>query len=251
MQPSGTVTFLFTDIEDSTQLWEQYSQSMGVALARHDAILRKAIESHHGLVVKMTGDGVHAAFSTAGDALRSTITIQQALSAEPWPLDQPLRVRAALHTGQAEWRDGDYFGSAVNRAARIMSVASGGQVLLSAVTAELVRDSLPEGINLRNLGQLRLRSLDRPERIYQLDHPDLPSDFPPLKTSVTIPNNLPAQLTSFIGRDKELAEVKRLLIPDTPEVGGYNEISPHRLVTLTGPGGTGKTPAPARWNFTL
>jgi predicted ATPase/class 3 adenylate cyclase len=241
MQPVGTVTFLFTDIEGSTWLWEQYPQSMGPSLARHDAILREAIESHHGFVVKMTGDGVHAAFSTAGDALLATISAQLDLVAEPWPQAQPLRVRAALHTGQAEWREGDYYGSAVNRAARIMSVAAGGQVLLSAVTAELVRDLLPEGTKLRNLGQHRLRSLDRPERIYQLSHPDLLSDFPPLKSSVAIPNNLPAQLTSFIGREKELAEVRRLLISETPEADGYPAISPHRLVTLTGPGGTGKT----------
>jgi len=241
MQPSGTVTFLFTDIEGSTRLWEEYPQSMGLALARHDTILRESIESHQGLVVKTTGDGVHAAFSTVGDALRSTINIQQTISAELWPQAQPLRVRAALHTGQAEWREGDYYGSAVNRADRIMSVTSGGLILLSAVTAELVRDLLPEGTKLRNLGQHRLRSLDRPERIYQLVHPDLPADFPPLKTSVTIPNNLPAQMTSFIGRGEELEQVKRLLISGESMEDGTTDINSHRLITLTGPGGTGKT----------
>jgi predicted ATPase len=146
-----------------------------------------------------------------------------------------------LHTGQAEWREGDYYGSAVNRADRIMSVTSGGLILLSAVTAELVGDLLPEGTKLRNLGQHRLRSLDRPERIYQLVHPDLPADFPPLKSSVTIPNNLPAQMTSFIGRGEELEQVKRLLISGESMEDGTTDINSHRLITLTGPGGTGKT----------
>lgn len=241
MQPVGTITFIFTDIVGSTQLWEQHPQSMGLSLARHDAILREAIESNNGLVVKMTGDGLHAAFSTAGDALLASIATQMALIAEPWPQTQPIQVRMALHTGQAEWREGDYYGQAVNRAARIMSVAAGGQIVLSAVTAELVRDRLPDGVSLRNLGQHRLRSLDRPERIYQLSHPDLPFEFPPLKSSITIPNNLPAQLTSFIGRDEEMQQIKHLLIPGRSGDEGYADTSAHRLITLTGPGGTGKT----------
>jgi predicted ATPase/class 3 adenylate cyclase len=228
--PTGTVTFLFTDIEDSTKLWEQYPEAMKPALAAHDAILKEAIETNHGQVVKTTGDGVHAVFITAMDAINTSIAAQCALqNSEVFKTSEfSLLVRMGLHTGEAELRDGDYYGGTLNRAARIMGIAYGGQILLSAVTAALAREHLPENTSLLDLGEHRLKNLSRPENIFQLNAPDLPSDFPPLQSLNTIPNNLPTQLTSFIGRDKEIAEIKSML-------------DSARLVTLTGSGGTGKT----------
>jgi predicted ATPase/class 3 adenylate cyclase len=230
--PSGTVTFLFTDLEDSTQLWEDYHQAMKSALARHDAILQAAVKAENGLIIKTTGDGLHAVFPTATDGVEAVLSAQLGLRAEAWDETGPLRVRMALHSGDAELRDGDYYGSVVNRAARIMGTASGEQILISGSTADLTRDHLPAGVALLDLGEHHLRGLHRPEKLYQVLHPDLPAEFLPLKTLGTVPNNLPAEITSFIGRENELAEVTRLLAPGE---------SIHRLVTLTGPGGTGKT----------
>lgn len=231
--PTGTITFLFTDIEGSTQLWERYPAAMRVALAWHDELLRRAIESHHGRIVKSTGDGCLAAFVAASDALVAALAAQRDLTDRlnrsgdvPETLD--IRVRMGLHTGEAELRDGDYYGSAVNRAARIMSIGHGGQVLLSASTASLVADATTAGSSLLDLGEHRLRDLSRPERIFQLVVEELTSDFPPLKSLDAFPGNLPIQLNTFVGRERELAEVKRLLATT-------------RLLTLTGPGGTGKT----------
>ncbi len=228
--PSGTVTFLFTDLEGSTKLWEQYPGAMKFALARHDEILRQAIEGHGGRVVKNTGDGFHAVFDTVQSGIAAALAAQQAVSGAAWDEVKPhsLRVRMALHTGEAQERAGDYYGPALNRAARLMSIANGGQTLLSATTADLVRDQLPEGASFRDLGEHRLRDLVRSEHIYQLIHPALPSDFPPIRSIDAFPNNLPVQLTSFIGRERELAEARRRL-------------ESARLLTLIGPGGTGKT----------
>ncbi len=226
--PAGTVTFLFTDIEGSTHLWERYPKTMKAALARHDGLLRQTIESNGGHVVKTTGDGCHAVFASAAEGVLAAIAAQKALLAEPWAETSPLKVRMALHTGEAELREGDYYGPALNRAARLTAVAHGGQVLLSAVTADLVREQLPAGTTLRDLGEHRLKDLVRPERVFQLALPDLPLDFPPLKSLNAFPNNLPIQLTLFVGREKEIAEIKALL-------------NSARLVTLTGSGGTGKT----------
>src|SRR5262245_11282274 len=175
--PSGTVTFLFTDIEGSTGRWERQAEAMGAALARHDALLRAAILAHGGYVVKTMGDSFHAAFARAPDALAAAFDAQRGLLAEPWAQFGnigSLRVRMALHTGTAEERDGDYYGPPLNRAARLMATGHGGQVLLSQTTYDLVRDTLTEGMSLLDLGEHRLKDLIRPERIYQLTHPDLP-----------------------------------------------------------------------------
>lgn len=228
--PTGTVTFLFTDIEGSTQLWERHPEAMKVALARHDALLRQAIEANNGYVFKTVGDAFCAAFPTTPDALTAALAAQRALFAESWGEVGSIRVRMALHTGAAEERDGDYFGQPLNRVARLLSAGHGGQTLLSLASQELVRDHLPPGAELRDLGERRLKDLIRPERVFQLIIPDLPAEFAPLKTLDYRPNNLPAQATPFIGREREVGAVRKELL--------RSEV---RLLTLTGPGGTGKT----------
>ncbi len=228
--PTGTVTFLFSDIENSTKLWEQYPGDMKSALARHDELVRRAIEGNGGAIIKTTGDGFHAAFPTSLGGVTAALAAQQALHAARWHEIQPnqIRIRIGVHTGEAEERAGDYYGPTLNRAARLMSVGHGGQILLSFTTADLVRDELPQGTTLRDLGEHRLKDLVRSEHVFQLSHSALPLDFPPLKSIDAFPNNLPVQLTTFIGRDRELAETKKLL-------------NGARLLTLIGPGGTGKT----------
>jgi predicted ATPase/class 3 adenylate cyclase len=228
--PTGTVTFLFTDIEGSTTLWEQDSCAMQVALARHDDLLRSAIESNGGHVFKTVGDAFCCAFPTAPDALKAGLEAQRRLLSSEWEESGPLLVRMALHTGAAQERDGDYFGPPLNRVARLLSAAHGGQVLLSLPAQELVRDQLPGGTGLRDLGEHRLKDLFRPERVFQLSAPELPSEFPPLRTLDTYRNNLPLQPTPLIGREKEVSEVCDLLRGEET-----------RLLTLTGPGGIGKT----------
>jgi predicted ATPase/class 3 adenylate cyclase len=223
--PSGTVTFLFTDLEGSTRLWQEHPDAMRPALARHDTIVRDAIEAHGGHFVKTTGDGAHAAFATASDAIDAAIAAQVALASETWALPDPLRVRIGIHSGPAELRDGDYYGTTVNRAARIMSVAYGGQVVASLATQELARDA---GVEVVDLGEHRLKDLGQPERIFQVVHPELEREFPPLRSLDTFTTNLPLQRTSFLGRDAELAAVAAALAGS-------------RLVTLTGVGGVGKT----------
>jgi class 3 adenylate cyclase len=178
--PSGTVTFLFTDIEGSTARWEHQPEAMRAALARHDALVRAAIQDHNGHVVKTMGDAFHAAFVLAQDAVAAALDAQRGLQAEPWGEIGPLRVRMAMHTGAAEERDGDYYGPPLNRAARLMSAGHGGQILLSQSTYELVRDTPPDGVAFVDLGEHRLKDLIRPERVFQLAAPDIPSDFSPL-----------------------------------------------------------------------
>ncbi len=227
-EPSAVTTFLFTDIDGSTRLWEQEPARMRPALARHDAIVRAAIEGHRGIVVKMTGDGVHAAFGDPLDAVGATLQLQHALADPEATHGMALRVRCGLHLGVVERRDNDFFGTPVNRTARIMAAAHGGQVLLSQAVAGLIADRLPGDVTLRDLGAVRLRDLASPERLFQVVHPRLRQDFPALHSLESTPNNLPQQVTSFIGRERELAEVRRLL-------------GKTRLLTLLGVGGLGKT----------
>ena len=224
---SSTLTFLFTDIEGSTQLWEQHPEAMKTALANHDAILRLAIESHGGHVFKTVGDAFCAAFPSAPDAVSAALDAQRAISAENWG-ETVIKVRMGLHSGAAEVRDNDYFGPTLNRVARLMSAGHGGQTLLSAITRELVQTNLPHAVELRDMGERGLKDLIRPEHIYQLTAVGLPTDFPPLKTLEAFRSNLPVQLTSFIGREKEISAVKSLIVEN-------------HLITLTGSGGTGKT----------
>ena len=220
--PSGTVTFLFTDVEGSTRLWEEHPVAMQGALARHDEIVRSSVERRGGYVVKTTGDGFHAAFATASDAATAAIDAQLGLAAEPWSATGPLRVRMGLHTGTAEVRDGDYYGPALNRAARLMSAGHGGQIVVSGVTAGLCDGAFA----LVDLGEHRLRDLSRAERVWQIDLDG--ERFPPLRSLNNLPGNLPVQLTEFVGRAHEVAAVA-------------NALEAHRVVTLTGVGGVGKT----------
>ena len=180
--PVGTVTFLFTDIEGSTKLWETQHDAMQASLARHDALLRQCIEAHGGTVVKTLGDGFLAAFATASGAVEAAFAAQQALHAEPWSQPAWIRVRMAVHTGTAELREGDYFGPALNRVARLVAIGHGGQTLLSATTHDLCCDHLPPDVFLKPLGEHNLKDLARREVVFQLCHPSLPQAFPPLRT---------------------------------------------------------------------
>ena len=230
--PSGTVTFLFTDIEGSTKLAQQYPEAMPVMLARHHEILRQAIQAQSGYIFQNEGDSLAVAFHSAIDALNAALSAQQMLQEEPWS-PAPIKVRMGIHTGAAQLNDTSaptiYTGYAtVATTQRVMSAGHGGQILLSGATRELVRDALPANTELVDLGEKRLKDLLRPEHIYQINIAGLPSTFATLKTLDVFPNNLPVQLTSFVGRENEIAELKK-------------ELEEHRLVTLTGSGGTGKT----------
>jgi predicted ATPase/class 3 adenylate cyclase len=227
--PTGTVTFLFTDIEGSTRLWQQKPAAMSIAYARHNTILRTAIESNHGYVFQVIGDAFCAAFHTAGDALRAVVKAQKDLHSEEWG-EAVIKVRMGIHTGDAELQEGgDYRGFlTMSRLQRLMSAAHGGQTLLSLATQELLQNELPPGVSLHDMGARRLKDWNRPEQIYQLVVEGLPTEFPPLRALDASRHNLPAPTTSFIGREREKAEIKQA-------------ISAHRLITLTGSGGTGKT----------
>ena len=212
--PSGVVTFLFTDVEGSTRRWEADADGMRAALAAHDEVLRAAIEAHGGWLFKHTGDGVCAAFASPRSAVDAAVAAQRALE---------LPVRMGLATGEAELRDGDYFGAVLNRAARVMAAGHGGQILLADSTAGLL-----SGVDLLDLGPRRLRDLPTPVQVFQVRAPGLRTDFPPLRALDTSPGNLRPAVTSFIGRESEVAEVQAA-------------VRAHRLVTLTGVGGVGKT----------
>ena len=228
--PTGTVTLLFSDIEGSTRLWGEAPDSMARALRRHDEVLRLAIERSGGYVFKTFGDAFCAAFPSAREAVQAAGHAQGSLASEPWPNEAVLRVRMALHTGECEERDGDYFGPALNRVARLQAVAHGGQVVLSRATTEMVRDHLPPGLGLRDLGTHRLKDLGRPEEVFQLEIEGLDGEFPPLLSldNPDLRHNLPEMVSSFVGRDDEVAALRQM-------------VDESRLVTLTGAGGVGKT----------
>ncbi len=230
--PTGTVTFLFTDIEGSTELWEHDEASARKVLVRHDQIIEELVEENEGMLVRPRGEGDSrfAVFQHAPGAAAAAANIQQAFTVESWPTEEPLKIRMGLHTGHADLREGDYYGSTVNRCARVRSLAYGGQVLLSLATEQIIADYLPEKVEILDLGLHPLKGLRRPEQIYQLVIPDVASEFPPLQTQIGPKHNLPEQLTPFIGRQSEIAEVRSLLAQDGV-----------RLVTLKGPGGMGKT----------
>lgn len=226
--PTGTVTFLFTDIEGSTKLLARLGDGASSVFDRHDRLLEGAVENHGGTVVRTEGDAVFAVFTSAAEAVEAAVDGQRALQVEPWGFDGSVWVRMGLHTGQGALSGADYHGLDAHRAARIAGIAHGGQILVSEATHVLVAGRLPPGVRLRDLGLHRLKDLDGPERLYQVTVEDLRADFPPLHSLEAVPNNLPVQLTSFIGREEEVAMGRSLL-------------GEHRLVTLTGPGGTGKT----------
>jgi predicted ATPase/class 3 adenylate cyclase len=225
---SGTVTFLFTDIQGSAERWEREPEAMREALNRHDVILRQVIESHGGHVFKTVGDAFCAVFDLPLEAVSAALEVQSLLQRGSNDFLELPSVRIALHTGSADERQGDYFGPTVNRVARIRDVAHGGQTLLSHATYELIRDALPPGTAVVDLGKHRLKDLERPEEVYQVDHPDLPGEFPPLRSLDIRAHNLPVQLTSFIGRKREMSVIQ-------------DRLTEVRLLTLIGAGGTGKT----------
>ena len=202
---SRTLTFLFTDIEGSTRLWEQHGDAMRHALAQHDELLRDSVETRGGAVVKTTGDGMLAVFDEPAVAIAAAIDAQRALDAAVWGDTGALRVRMAVHCGPATERDGDYYGTTLNRAARLMALAHGGQIVASEAIALLVRDeTLAHDAKLRDLGEHRLRDLSHVERVYQIDAAGLAGDFAPLRSLDSYSTNLPSQLTSFVGRDDEI-----------------------------------------------
>ena len=225
-----TVTFLFTDIEGSTALWER-DRRRWPAVDRHFSLLRQAIESHGGVLFKTVGDAAQAAFSSAPHAVAVALDAQRSLKAEDWSSIGGLRVRMALHAGEAQPDPtGDYHAPLLNRLSRLLAAGHGGQVLLSQAVQQLARGAIPEGAELVDLGDHRLRDLLEPERVFQLRYPDLPDAFPPLRTLDQQPNNLPLQPTPFLGRVQQVTDISTLL--QRPDV---------RFLTLTGPGGTGKT----------
>ncbi len=228
--PTGDITFLFSDMEGSTRLWEQFPEVMPAVLARHDAHFLEAVRAGGGNIFKRGGDAFCIAFERPEGALTAGLAVQLALHREAWPLPEGSepRVRLALHTGPAERREGDYYGLALSRAARLLAAAHGGQTLVSESAAAQLRDLLPEGVRLGSHGRHRLKDLARPQEIFQLVHPGLPSQFPPLRSLESFVHNLPGQLTSFIGREEEMDTARRLL-------------KESRLLTLTGTGGTGKS----------
>jgi predicted ATPase/class 3 adenylate cyclase len=226
--PTGTVTFLFTDIEGSTHLLQQLGDRYAEVLATHHRLLRTVIHDLQGQEIDTQGDALFVAFPRARDALLAAVAAQRAVQTHPWPDRVTLQVRMGIHTGEPLRGETGYVGMDVHRAARICAAAHGGQILLSDATQGLVAKDLPEGISLRDLGEHRLKDLAQPYRLFQVVHSGLPNEFPPLRSLDALPHNLPIQLTSFVGRVREIAEVKRLL-------------GSARLVTLTGSGGAGKT----------
>ncbi len=229
MGPSGTVTFLFSDMEGSSRLEREIgTERYSVALSLHRSILRAAFEAHGGLEQGTEGDSFFVVFPSAAEAVRAAVDGQRGLAGAAWPESRVVRVRMGIHTGEATLSDQGYVGIDINHAARISAAGHGGQVVVSAATRGLVGDGLPAGVTWRDLGAFRLKDFPEPERLSQLDIDGLPADFPPLRTLDARPGNLPIPVTSFVGRERELAEAHRLL-------------GAARLLTITGPGGIGKT----------
>ena len=227
--PTGTVTFLFTDIEGSTARWERHPEEMRMALARHDNILESAIDSHSGVVFSRMGDGMAAAFASPRNALAAALSAQETLAQEPWPAPVgQLTVRMGVHTGEGTVVEGQYLSQPLNRCARLMAIGHGGQVLASGTTESLIRGTVPDGVGLLDLGEHRLRDLSDPLRVFQVEHEGRRERFPPLRSLDSLPGNLPLQVSSFVGRERELARVAKALTEG-------------RIVTLTGVGGVGKT----------
>ena len=227
--PTGVVTFLFSDVEGSTRILEGYGAATGLALERHFQIYERVVEEHHGVVFKTVGDAVYAAFAKPTDAVATALDAHREMARESWDdIGGRVACRIAIHTGSVERRGHDYFGAPLFRCARLQALAYGEQTVVSGVTARLVGSDLPPGARLVDRGVHRLKDLQEPEHVFELQHPDLRASFPPLKSLDARPHNLPMQISSFVGRESELASVKRL-------------IDGHRLVTLLGPGGIGKT----------
>ncbi|OBI72977.1 adenylate/guanylate cyclase domain-containing protein [Mycobacterium sp. E740] len=227
--PSGTVTFLLTDLEGSTRLWERDPEAMKAAMVRHDELLEMAVASHRGYIFSRMGDGMATAFASAGDAVCAALTFAQSLAEQVWQTPGPLRARIGLHTAEAVIvDDSGYANLPINRCARLMAAAHGGQIVMSGATEMLLRDAVPTGVEVRSLGRHRLRDLGQPMQIYELAKSDHRNDFPPLRSLDSFPGNLPPQVTSFIGRKTEVAAVIAALAGSA-------------VVTITGPGGVGKT----------
>ncbi len=228
--PTGTLTFLFTDVEGSTRLWDQFPNEMRAAMVHHDKLIEASVTENAGALVRPRGEGDSrfAVFPRATDAVAAAGAIQSRFAGEVWSTPWSIRVRIALHTGEADLRDGDYYGTAVNRCARLRSVAYGGQTLLSQTTGNLVLNSMPPGLSLRDLGAHHLKDLSVHEHVFQLVVAGLPVQFPPLMGLEKPRSNLPGVLTSFVGREREIADLK-------------SHVTQTRLVTITGAGGAGKT----------
>src|SRR5262245_95782 len=227
-RPTGTVTFLYTDIEGSTRLAQEHPEEWETMRARHHAILHETIESNHGYVFQVIGDGFCAAFHTPNNGLQAAIEAQRELQTENWG-EVPIQVRMGLHTGEAEAKEEEYRGYlTISLVQRLMSAGHGRQILLSHATENLLRDHLPKDVSLLDLGEHRFKDILQPVHVFQVIAPDLQKEFPALRALDVFRNNLPIQLTSFVGRKRELSEIKQLLTAT-------------HLLTLTGPGGTGKT----------
>ena len=226
--PSGTVTFLFTDLQGSTRRWESDREAMAAAVARHHELLGEAVHIHGGVVFSYMGDGVAAAFGTAPAAVAAAVDAERALASEDWGSIGPLRARMGVHTGEGRVVGDQYESHTLNRCARLMAVAHGGQLVISGATAELVRADLPVGVELVDLGEHRLRDLQSSMHVFQVGAPGLASTFPPLRSMDSLPRSLPAQLDRFVGRVHELQDI-------------VERLGSTRLLTLFGPGGTGKT----------
>ncbi|HET6781568.1 MAG TPA: adenylate/guanylate cyclase domain-containing protein, partial [bacterium] len=226
--PTGTVTFLFTDIEASTRLLGQLRDRYAEVLAEHRSLLRTAFAETGGAEVDTQGDAFFVAFSRAKDAMLAAVVAQRALHRHAWPSGTAVRVRMGIHTGEPLLTETGYVGMDVHRAARISQASHGAQILLSQTTRDLISADLPDGISLLDLGEHRLKDMSEPQRLFQVVAPELPAEFPPIWSLGTIPNNLPRQLTSFVGRAHEVEEIERLL-------------SQTYVLTLAGAGGCGKT----------